>query len=42
MCEVVEFFLQDVVLCDDHVVTKCLGIDDTFFTAEWRGRVEVK
>ena len=27
---------------DDHVVTKCLGIDDTFFAARWMVRMEVK
>ena len=31
-----------MVLCGDHVVSKCLGIDDTFFTAECMVRVEVK
>ena len=41
-CQVIEFFLQDVILCDDHVASRCLGIDDTFFTAEWMVREEVK
>ena len=40
-CQVVEFCPQNVVLRDDHVVSKCLGIDDTFFTAEWMVRMEV-
>ena len=28
--------------CDDCAVSKCLRINDTFFTAEWMVRVEVK
>ena len=31
-----------MVFRDDHVVTKCLGIDDTFFAAKWMVRMEVK
>ena len=41
-CQVAEFCLKNVVLRDDHVVSKCLGIDDTFFIAEWMVRMEVK
>ena len=41
-CQVVEFCLQNVVFRDDHVVSKCLGIDDTFFAAKWMVRMEVK
>ena len=31
-----------MIFRDDHVVTKCLGIDDTFFAAKWMVRMEVK
>ena len=41
-CQVVEFCLQNMVFRDDHVVTKYLGIDYTFFAAKWMVRMEVK
>ena len=31
-----------MVFRDDHVVTKCLGIDYTFIAAKWMVRMEVK
>ena len=42
MCKIVEFFLQDVVFRDDHVVSKLLGINDVFCTNKWMVRVELK
>ena len=41
-CQVVEFYMQNMVFRDDHVVTKCLGIDYTFIAAKWMVRMEVK
>ena len=42
-CNVLGYkFLQNVVFWDDHVVSKCLGINYTFFRVEWVVRVEVK
>ena len=42
MCKIVEFFLQDVVFRDDHVVSKLLGINDVFCTNKWMAKVKLK